>query len=451
MSSTKKHKTPYLIFFLLYLLIFGTPTVTHHEAGSYYSGFLLREEPRQSGHSPSGHIGAGALLVPVVETFETIFFVVGIPARLILETCLIPYDSYHRDAFLKKDGMHIAKEVGSFRHALDVYKAGYLADASPLSNAVILQMPITELERLSAEGVSVDAKDEMGFTPFDYALVENNLAVVQWLIEEKGVAINPETVISVVRNGRLKPEIFVYLLDNGLDPNTTDEDGDSLLHFAAAYKTDAVAMKLLELGADIHKTNESGKTVLRQAVRYRKQELIEQLIQRGADFRAVDKRGETVLFSAKGEQLIYFLKAGLDINQQNNAGKTPLLEGLSRYTNDMSIFAGRVKTLLENGADPNIPNNRGFTPLMRAAHSGMDDVVGLLVNGGADLDAQDKHGRSALMLALSGEHSQVAERLLLAGAWTHLYDWEFHTAYDYAKSRKDVKLLNKYKTKPQKK
>jgi ankyrin repeat protein len=116
----------------------------------------------------------------------------------------------------------------------------------------------------------------------------------------------------------------------------------------------------------------------------------------------------------------------------------------------MSIFAGRVKTLLENGADPNIPNNRGFTPLMRAAHSGMDNVVELLVNGGAELDAQDKHGRSALMLALRGEHSQVAERLLMAGASTHLYDSEFHTAYDYAKSRQDVKLLNKYKTKPQK-
>ncbi len=449
MSSTKKHKTPYLIFFLLYLLIFGTPTVTHHEAGRYYSGFLLREEPRQSGHDPSGYIGVGALLVPVVETFETIFFVVGIPARLILETCLIPYDSYHRDAFLKKDGMRTAKEVGSFRHALDVYKAGYLADTSPLSNAVIHQMPITELERLSAEGVSVDAKDEMGFTPFDYALMENNLAVVKWLIEEKGVAINPETVIRGVRNGHLKPEIFVYLLDNGLDPNTTDEDGDSLLRFAVAYKTDAVATKLLELGADIHKTNESGKTVLMQAVRYRKQQLVEQLIQKGADFRAVDKRGETVLFSAKGEQLIYFLKAGLDINQQNKAGETPLLEGLSRYTNDMSIFAGRVETFLENGADPTIPDNRGFTPLIKAASSGMDDVVKLLLEAGVDIDAQTERGKmSALMYALNNGHSQVAERLLKAGASTHLYDWEFHTAYDYAKSRKDVKLLNKYKTKP---
>jgi ankyrin repeat protein len=445
MSSTKKHKTPYLIFFLLYLLIFGTPTVTHHEAGNYYSGMLLREEPRQSGNDPSGYIGAGALLVPVMGTFEKIYFVVGIPARLILETCLIPYDSYHRDAFLKKDGMRTAKEVGSFRHALDVYKAGYLADASPLSNAVILQMPITELERLSAEGVSVDAKDEMGFTPFDYALVENNLAVVQWLIEEKGVAINPETVISVVRNGRLKPEIFVYLLDNGLDPNTSDEDGDSLLHFAAAYKTDVVATKLLELGADIHKTNESGKTVLRQAVRYRKQELIEQLIQRGADFRAVDKRGETVLFSAEGEQLIYFLKAGLDINQQNHAGETPLLEGLSRYTNDMSIFAGRVKIFLDNGADQNIPNHYGLTPLMQAAHSGMDDVVKLLIEGGADLDAQDEYGRSALMFALRGEHSQVVERLLMAGASTRLVDRNFKGAHDYAESRKDIKLLNQYK------
>ena len=54
--------------------------------------------------------------------------------------------------------------------------------------------------------------------------------------------------------------------------------------------------------------------------------------------------------------------------------------------------------------------------LIEAAAAGCADEVSRLVAAGAPLDAQDGQGRSALLLAVSGNHVVVARALLDAGA-----------------------------------
>jgi ankyrin repeat protein len=79
-----------------------------------------------------------------------------------------------------------------------------------------------------------------------------------------------------------------------------------------------------------------------------------------------------------------------------------------------------VRLLLASGADVNALNRYGQTALMIAAHKGHAPVVHELVARGARLNHTAKFGLSALMLAVIADHPEVVRLLLDAGADTAL-------------------------------
>jgi ankyrin repeat protein len=83
--------------------------------------------------------------------------------------------------------------------------------------------------------------------------------------------------------------------------------------------------------------------------------------------------------------------------------------------------AARARALLAAGADCNARNGDGATALMLAAHSGGLDLVRLLLDAGAAVNATDERGWSALMQAvynadLDRGFAEVAQALIDAGA-----------------------------------
>src|SRR5689334_7763490 len=66
-----------------------------------------------------------------------------------------------------------------------------------------------------------------------------------------------------------------------------------------------------------------------------------------------------------------------------------------------------VRSLLQQGVDPNTPpgpNDRGMTALMFASWKGNNDIVRLLVQAGADINAKSNSGATPLMYAaMSGD------------------------------------------------
>ena len=60
---------------------------------------------------------------------------------------------------------------------------------------------------------------------------------------------------------------------------------------------------------------------------------------------------------------------------------------------------GVVRLLLEKGADVNANYPSGVTALIWASREGHLNVVKLLLEKGADVNARDKFGRTALMMA----------------------------------------------------
>jgi ankyrin repeat protein len=105
-----------------------------------------------------------------------------------------------------------------------------------------------------------------------------------------------------------------------------------------------------------------------------------------------------------------------------------------------------LQLLLGGGADMDARDSHGQTALMLAAVKGYGPVVGWLMERGAALDHTAKYGLSALMLAVVGGHVDVVRRLADAGAGLSLRGtgapgFAEKTALDLALARGDPEMV----------
>jgi ankyrin repeat protein len=75
-----------------------------------------------------------------------------------------------------------------------------------------------------------------------------------------------------------------------------------------------------------------------------------------------------------------------------------------------------VKALLKDGADVNAKDHEGRTALMFAAINSHRTTVKILLDQGADVNARAKDGGTALMLAACGDAIEIVQMLLDKGA-----------------------------------
>lgn len=104
------------------------------------------------------------------------------------------------------------------------------------------------------------------------------------------------------------------------------------------------------------------------------------------------------------------LRAGADVNATAHNGMTGLM-----YASRRSGSQELVKLLLDKGAAINAIDNHGKTALMRAVDSGSKDIAELLLNNGAAVDVVDIHGNTELMHAVRSGSKDMVKLLLKAG------------------------------------
>ena len=75
-----------------------------------------------------------------------------------------------------------------------------------------------------------------------------------------------------------------------------------------------------------------------------------------------------------------------------------------------------VNLLLQAGADVNAKSEDGTTVLMLAAYSKEPDVVNILLEAGADVNARDADGKTALHSAAAKGDPRIIRTLLQSGA-----------------------------------
>jgi uncharacterized protein len=121
-----------------------------------------------------------------------------------------------------------------------------------------------------------------------------------------------------------------------------------------------------------------------------------------------------------------------------------------------AINRGNVRDicdLLDRGANVDARDRHGQTALMLAAHAGHREVVEALIARRSNLNMTAKHGLSALMLALVAGHEEVARILGDAGTdlslrGTGASGFAGKTAYDLAVEREMLELSSVLKPKP---
>lgn len=119
------------------------------------------------------------------------------------------------------------------------------------------------------------------------------------------------------------------------------------------------------------------------------------------------------------------LNEGAKVNVRNPQGVT-LIE-YAVESGDMAL----VDEVIDAGADLSA-TTRGFTPLMSAAWEGRTPMVKKLVRSGADVNARDDYGRTAVMLAILRNKFEAVKYLAENNADLNLRESDGLTALDIA-------------------
>jgi cytohesin len=245
------------------------------------------------------------------------------------------------------------------------------------------------------------------------------------------------------------PELFTAITEGDLDyikttleenpkfANSKDESGYTPLILAAGMGNKDLCEVLIASGANLEAKGEHG-TALHEAAIGNHKDIVELLINKGANVNAKDKGGNTPLYYAstfgqgskrnnKNDWDIARLLAsnGANVNMKPGSGDTPL--------HSAALYAPEeiVGLFLDNGADVNVKlassgwprkSNSGPTPLhnacMRADKN--TEILELLIAGGAELNAKcysDKaDGWTPLYFACLHENTKAVELLLAKGA-----------------------------------
>jgi ankyrin repeat protein len=106
------------------------------------------------------------------------------------------------------------------------------------------------------------------------------------------------------------------------------------------------------------------------------------------------------------------------------AGANPHLKDKNGATAFIMALKTPLRELVRAGSDLNLQNQEGLTPLMIAARSGRTDITNILLEGEhIHLDIQEKRtGWSALHFSAERGDAATTEALLKAGANPHLKD-----------------------------
>jgi ankyrin repeat protein len=151
------------------------------------------------------------------------------------------------------------------------------------------------------------------------------------------------------------------------------------------------------------------------AVKTSNREAVRTLIRQRVDVNTPEVDGTTALhWAVRGddrEMVDLLLRGGADPRVANRYGVTPL--SLAAVNGS----AAMIDVLLKAGADPNTMSPEGETILMRAARTGQPDALVVLLAHGANPNAQERwHRQTALMWAVSENHSESVNVLIEWGA-----------------------------------
>lgn len=339
----------------------------------------------------SGHNADGGLTL-----------LLDLPLSFVADTVLLPVTVYEQ--FFAKQTFQVAAARG------DIHAMKEMLDA----------------------GQDINEKDFYGLTALMQSAWSGHLDAVQLLVD-KGTLLNEQhettgaTALMYAVNRRFDKDtnmdyanIALLLLNSGAKVNAKNGEGQSALMLAVKNDNSAMMKALLDNGADINSTDNHGWSILTNAVRMNvyfggSKQVVQMLLDAGADV-ASNEVCMSIGYGWRGDTTIFAMLL-------NKVGNPNALTCDGTTTLATAAGSGRlreVQLLIEKGAQVNAIIEGGpeycmsCSALMHAIVGRHVDVVQTLINNGADVNARNHSGQTALTLAVNDEFApkEVRSKLI---------------------------------------
>jgi len=288
------------------------------------------------------------------------------------------------------------------------------ADAALTDGRTVLMLAartgsVEAMALLVAHGADVNAVERrMGTTALMWAAAEDRGAAVRALAEA-GADVNARSKVTAYPH--TPPGVIGDPLEEGysyVGQTVLPRGRWTALMYAARQGSMNAARALADAGADLNAIDPDGTPALTFAIINGHYDIARLLAERGANVNVADRTGATPLYAAVDMHTLASSFGRPDLTPPVVDGSVDAVRMLLAHGADPNArLKGRVLKRVYNAGDPRLAE--GATALMRAAKNADVTLMRLLIDAGADVNAVNVAGETAVHYAAS---SPAAIRLL---------------------------------------
>jgi len=232
---------------------------------------------------------------------------------------------------------------------------------------------VAKVVNLMLKGVSANTMDPDGISALNYACWHDRLDIVR-ILSSFDADLNQRdargvTALHVACNRSNGEELPAYLVKHGADIQIRGDNGESILHHAAAGGNMEGITFAIRNGVDVNDVDNDGATPLSYAIVCDNVDTLEYLLSNGAELDTRCHKGQTILHRAvqyrKMSSLKFAVDEGLKILDRDVEGRNAL--AIAHVTNAPSKIFAFLREALRNELDrcsfcEDLPAHMQFLP-----------------------------------------------------------------------------------------
>ena len=335
------------------------------------------------------------------------------------------------------------------------YSSSQLGERTPAKTKYVYDTSLIRAIKMGDEdrvrtliyaNIDVNERNYANITPLTLAAEKGNLTIVKYLLEA-GANVNETSpygvtpIVAAASQGNA--DIVEYLLKHGANSSVKDETGKTPLLYAANFDNEKLITALAKANPEaVNIADNAGNTPLIYAAQKGNTRNVKALLENNANpnYRNPSTGvGALAVSAAEGhDNIIRMLtKYNADPNLPDLQGRVPL-----SYAAETGK-EGAVSALLFAHANPNVQDINGVTPLMRVCAKGYAGSAAVLLRQPEiSLEQKDAQGKTALIYTAYAPTANVTAQLLKRGADINAIDNSGNTALSTALALKNEPVAN---------